>query len=53
MLRALVAVIAIFLLIYLPDVGHGFISDDFRWIAESRVTSLADAAALFHTNIGF
>lgn len=53
MLRALVAVIAIFLLIYLPDVGHGFISDDFRWIAESRVTSLADAAALFGTHIGF
>ena len=26
------------LVIYLPAVGHGFIKDDFAWIAESRVT---------------
>jgi hypothetical protein len=52
-LRAVAAVLAIFLTIYLPDIGRGFISDDFRWIVESRVTSFAEAAALFTTNIGF
>ena len=51
--RAFAAVVAIFLAIYLPDIGRGFISDDFRWIVDSRVTSFADAAALFTTNIGF
>lgn len=42
-----------FLLIYLPAIGHGFIKDDFRWIAESRVTSSSDLVALFQRNIGF
>jgi hypothetical protein len=46
-------IVGVFVLIYLPDIGHGFISDDFRWIVESRVTSIADAAALFTTNVGF
>jgi hypothetical protein len=53
MIRAAAAILAIFLAIYLPDVGHGFISDDFRWIVESRVTSIADALGLFTANVGF
>jgi hypothetical protein len=44
---------AVFLTIYLPDLGHGFISDDFRWINESRVDAPADIAGIFTTNIGF
>ncbi len=27
------------LAIYLPDVGHGFVKDDFRWIAGSRLSA--------------
>jgi hypothetical protein len=47
------AVAVLFLAIYLPDIGHGFISDDFRWIVESRVESPADILALFSANVGF
>ena len=42
-----------FLLIYLPDAGHGFISDDFRWIVESRSGSVSDLVALLGANTGF
>jgi hypothetical protein len=48
---ALTAVV--FLAIYLPDIGHGFISDDYRWIVESRVESVWDAIGLLGKNIGF
>ena len=44
---------AIFLAIYLPDIGHGFISDDFRWIVESRADGPGDLVDLFTTNVGF
>ena len=50
---AALALAATFLAIYLPDVGHGFISDDFRWIAESRVERPGEIASLFSANIGF
>jgi hypothetical protein len=40
-------------LAYLPDLGHGFIRDDFRWIREARVHSATDAAALLTQNVGF
>src|SRR5215208_6049005 len=50
---AALAMLAAFLLIYLPDVGHGFISDDFRWIVESRAASAGDLLAPFRTNTGF
>ena len=50
---AAAAMAGAFLLIYLPDLGHGFISDDFRWIVEGRSDSLADLIALFGTNTGF
>jgi hypothetical protein len=42
-----------FLAIYLPDVGHGFVKDDFAWIEASRVTSWEDARSLFTSNVGF
>lgn len=35
-----------FCLAYLPDVGHGFIADDFGWLAHSRLASLADLGHL-------
>ncbi len=44
---------AIFSIVYLPALGHGFVKDDYGWIAASRVQSAADAARLFTSNIGF
>ena len=44
---------AVFLAIYLPAVGHGFISDDFRWIVESRADEPGDLVRLFGGNVGF
>jgi len=44
---------AVFGLVYLPDVGHGFISDDFRWIVQHRVGHARDLIALFGGNVGF
>ena len=38
-----------FALVYLPDVGHGLVKDDFGWIAHSSVRSWQDAVALFRT----
>lgn len=52
MLPAL-AVPALFLVIYLPDAGHGFIADDFRWIAEGRLETPADLVRIFTSNVGF
>jgi hypothetical protein len=45
--------VAVFLLVYGPAVGHGFISDDFGWILDSRVTTPTEAAALFGKSHGF
>jgi len=42
-----------FLVIYLPDIGHGFIKDDFVWILSSRSERLSDLIALFTSNVGF
>src|SRR5580765_5851327 len=38
-----------FALVYLPDVGHGLLKDDFGWIAQSSVRSWQDVIALFRT----
>src|SRR5580765_1727994 len=35
-----------FALVYLPDVGHGLVKDDFGWIAQSSVRSWHDAVSL-------
>src|SRR5258708_23498103 len=42
-----------FALAYVPDMGHGFVKDDFRWISESRVEGVADALAIFVRDNGF
>ncbi|HZM94728.1 MAG TPA: hypothetical protein VFB92_14965 [Vicinamibacterales bacterium] len=42
-----------FLVIYLPDLGHGFLKDDFVWILSSRSVDLSDVGALFKANVGF
>ena len=43
----------VFLAVYAPAVGLGFISDDFAWIAHSRVQSAADLARVLSTSLGF
>src|SRR5262245_33981370 len=45
--------LALFLIVYLPQTGHGFIKDDYRWIATSRVNAPGDLPALFASNVGF
>ena len=36
-LRELVfALVALFCVVYVPDVGHGFVKDDFQWISAAR-----------------
>jgi hypothetical protein len=44
---------ALFLAVYLPQAGHGFIQDDFRWIVESRIQALSDVVRVFNANVGF
>ena len=44
---------ATFLAIYVPQAGHGFIQDDFRWIHESQLHSAGDLVRLFSANVGF
>lgn len=39
--------LAVLLVIYLPALGHGFIKDDFAWIASSQVMSLTALLAPF------
>src|SRR4051794_8786218 len=39
--------------IYLPDVGHGFVKDDFGWIRDSRLSSWAEIGGLFGAPSGF
>src|SRR5436190_4254827 len=45
--------LSVFIAVYGPSVGLGFISDDFGWIVESRVQTLRGAFDLFLTNHGF
>jgi hypothetical protein len=39
--------------IYVPSVGHGFVKDDFVWIARSHLESAADVSRLFQAPTGF
>jgi hypothetical protein len=48
-----VAPFAVFLAVYLPAAGHGFIKDDFLWVLQSRVRSLGDFFHLFRQDNGF
>jgi hypothetical protein len=52
-MAASVLPIVVFLAVYAPLSGRGFISDDFGWIANSRVTSLSQIPELFERNTGF
>jgi hypothetical protein len=45
--------LAVFLAIYLPVVGQGFVKDDFGWINGSRVRSAADVARVLTRSDGF
>jgi hypothetical protein len=42
-----------FLLAYLPDIGHGFIRDDFRWVQAGELSSPGDVVRIFGENTGF
>jgi len=44
---------AVFLAVYVPLAGHGFLSDDFRWVLNSRIDSAADVFRLFRITDGF
>jgi hypothetical protein len=44
---------AVFAAIYVPALGHGFVKDDFRWIAAGDVHSPDDIRRIFSTNVGF
>src|SRR5436190_87625 len=44
---------AVFLAVYAPAVGRGFISDDFRWIVESRIDRVAEIPTIFSRHTGF
>ena len=44
---------AALLLAYVPDLGHGFVKDDFGWIRGARIESANDATALLTRSNGF
>jgi hypothetical protein len=52
-LIAVALLAAALLLAYVPDLGHGFIKDDFGWIRGARIESADDAAGLLTRNNGF
>jgi hypothetical protein len=47
------SLLAAFLIIYLPDLGHGFIKDDFVWVSGGRLASASGVIELFERNVGF
>ena len=42
-----------FAAIYADALGHGFVKDDFRWIAAAEIHSAADLQRVFKSNVGF
>jgi hypothetical protein len=48
-----VVIAVLFGAIYAPALGHGFVTDDFRWIATADVQSPLDIVRIFSTNVGF
>jgi len=44
---------AAFAAIYADALGHGFVKDDFRWLAAADVRSAGDLRHVFSTNVGF
>ena len=56
--RALVAAASavpfvVFLAVYLPAAGHGFISDDFGWLMHNRINTLSDLWRIVRSDNGF
>jgi len=43
----------VFLLVYVPLAGHGFLSDDFRWVLNSHIERFDDLFRLFRITDGF
>lgn len=41
------------LCIYLPDIGHGFVQDDFAWILQARGDVVDSISRAFTTSLGF
>jgi hypothetical protein len=52
-LVAYVVAFGLFLGIYLPRAGHGFIADDFEWALANRSRSASDVGAVLTRNNGF
>jgi hypothetical protein len=52
-LAAALAPFALFVAIYAPAAGHGFVRDDYTWILRSRVASFQDLVRLLTTDLGF
>lgn len=50
---AAIVLAAVFAAIYGDALGHGFVKDDFRWIAAADVHSVGDLQRIFTTNVGF
>ncbi len=48
-----VAPFLLFLAVYVPTAGHGFIRDDYAWILQSRVVHAGDLVRVLHSDNGF
>lgn len=48
-----VAPFILFVVVYLPAAGHGFIKDDYSWILNNRVRDWPGLLHLFHSDNGF
>jgi hypothetical protein len=51
--KTTVLLAALFATIYTGALGHGFVKDDFRWIAAADVRSIGDLQRIFSTSVGF
>jgi hypothetical protein len=52
-LASAVAPFALFVAVYAPAMGHGFVRDDYTWILRSRIGSFQDLLRLLSTDLGF
>lgn len=50
---ACLAPLVLFLGVYLPTAGHGFIQDDYSWILQNRVRSIGELLEVFRRDNGF
>jgi hypothetical protein len=50
---ACIAPFLLFVVVYVPAAGHGFIKDDYSWILNSRVRNAGDVVNLFSADNGF